>query len=214
MLFSRIPAVLGVAGLLALPATAARAVTPDRVPSADQSVVTAQSAGADRAAIAARAGNTASGQDSDFLKAAHQVNLAEIATGRIAWGKTADPRVKKLAGTLMVDHIRMDSDLYQVARRLRVVLPDAPDSEQQALANRYQAAGADTFDEYYISTQLAGHRAALKMVTEQAEQGDDPAVKRLAAKAAPIITRHQVMLRDAAAAEGIAGYAGAGGRQG
>jgi putative membrane protein len=182
MLFRRIPAALGIAGLLVLPATAAQAETSE--------------------------------QDAAFLKSAHQVNLAEIAASRIAWAKTEDPAVKRLAGAFMIDHIRMDSDLYRTARKLRVSLPDSPTLEQQALAKRYLAAGADTFDEYYIATQLAGHRAVVRMVAAQADEGNDSSVRELAAKAAPVIAHHQHMLRELAAAEGMAGYAGAGGREG
>ncbi len=199
MLLCRIPVALGIAGLLALPA-AAQAAAPVRSTAPGQEVASGQ--------------EEAGGQDADFLKAAHQVNLAEIAGGRTAWAKTTNPQLKTLARTFMVDHIRMDSDLYQTARRLRVILPDAPTAEQQAQAKRYEAAGTDTFDEYYISTQLAGHRAALRMLAEQVDQGIDPSVTELATKATPIVTHHQQMLRSLAAAEGMAGYVDGGGRQG
>jgi putative membrane protein len=153
-------------------------------------------------------------QDADYLKAAHQVNLAEIAAGRIAWTTTHDPTVKGVAAALMRDHIRLDADLYQTARQLRVYLPAAPTPEQQALVKRYEAAGADTFDEYFISTQLAAHRTALKMTAEQAEKGSEESVKDLAARAEPVIAHHRTMLRDAAEAEGLAGYVDTGGRHG
>ncbi|BCJ41843.1 hypothetical protein GCM10010168_75310 [Actinoplanes ianthinogenes] len=164
-------------------------------------------------AVAAQAAGS-SDRDIDFLRAAHQANLAEIAGGRIAFQKTADPAVKKIAADLMRDHIFMDADLSATARKLRISLPMTPTAEQQALARRYEAAGTDTFDEYYISTQLAAHREAHEMAAAQAEQGDQEAVTDLAEKAVPIISRHQQELRQAAEAKGIAGYAGAGGRAG
>ncbi|GAA2895198.1 hypothetical protein Acy02nite_39570 [Actinoplanes cyaneus] len=182
MLLRRISTTVGVAGLLALPATAAQAE-----PSA---------------------------QDAAFLKAAHQANLAEISAGRIAWTTSNDPTVKTLAATLMRDHIHLDADLYQTARQLRVFLPDAPTEEQQALTRRYEAAGADTFDEYFISTQLAAHRDSLKLVSEQISDGSEQSVKELAADAEPVIAHHRDLLRDAAEAKGLAGYAGTGGRNG
>ncbi|GIF13040.1 DUF4142 domain-containing protein [Actinoplanes teichomyceticus] len=181
MLFRRIPAALGIAGLLCLPATAAQAAEPSE-------------------------------QDAAFLRAAHQANLAEITAGRIAWQKTTDPTVKKLAATFMRDHIHMDAELYLTARRLRVVLPNAPTPEQQALARRYEVAGADTFDEYYIATQLAAHRATIQAAQTQVEEGDDPAVRALARRATQTIAHHQVQLRAAAEAEGMAGYVETGGR--
>jgi putative membrane protein len=150
--------------------------------------------------------------DAAFLRAAHQTNLAEIAAGRIAWGKATAPEVKAAAATFLRDHIRMNADVYQTARALRVHLPAEPTAEQQALNRRYEIAGKDTFDEYFISTQLAGHRETLAGLRARASEGGDPSVKALAGKAAPIVAQHQEMLRDAAEAEGLAGYAGMGGR--
>ncbi|MFC7527655.1 DUF4142 domain-containing protein [Actinoplanes sp. GCM10030250] len=139
-----------------------------------------------------------SAQDAAFIRAAHQVNLAEIASGQIAWRKTTDPEVKNLAATFMRDHIHLDADLYKTARTLRIVLPSAPTAEQQALTKRYEAAGADTFDEYYISNELSARREALALTSTQTQKGADPAVKDLAEKAAPMIARHQQMLQKAA----------------
>ncbi|WP_328477550.1 DUF4142 domain-containing protein [Actinoplanes sp. NBC_00393] len=147
-----------------------------------------------------------SAQDATFLRAAYQGNLAEIQGGRIAWQKTTDPAVKSLAASLMRDHIHMNADLYTVARNLKVTLPMEPTAEQKALTERYQAAEATAFDEYYVSTQLAVHREALKMASEQIEEGSEQSVKQLAEDASPIITRHQQTLRDIAEAEGIPGY--------
>lgn len=214
MIFRRIPATLGVSALLVLPAASASAAAPASTATTATTALTAATAQAATTVQAVSAARVvASDPDADFLTSAYQTNLAEVAAGRIAWSKSTNPQVKRLAATFMVDHIRMNSDVYQTARRLRVVLPAGPTPEQQAQTRRYEAAGADTFDEYYITTQLAGHRAALRLVGEEAERGSDPAVKELAAKAAPIIARHQQMLREAATAEGLAGYVDAGGRQ-
>ena len=151
-------------------------------------------------------------EDVAFLHAAHQTNVAEIAAGRLAWRKTTSPEVKAAAAAFMVDHIKMDFELYQTARTLQIRLPELATEEQRALQRRYEIAGADTFDEYFISTQLAGHRKTRAMLSAQIEEGDDPRVKALAHKAAPIIAKHHHLLRVAAEAEGIAGYAGMGGR--
>ncbi|GAA2703970.1 DUF4142 domain-containing protein [Actinoplanes palleronii] len=163
MLFRRISAALGMAGLLILPATAAQAE-----PTA---------------------------ADAAFLKAAHQVNLAEIATGQIAWKKTTDPQVKNVAAALMRDHIHLDADLYRTARVLRVHLPGSPTAEQQALADQYEAAGAASFDKLYLSTQLAGHRKVLRMI--RSADITEPSIKELAERAEPVITRHVEMIRKA-----------------
>ncbi|WIM94933.1 DUF4142 domain-containing protein [Actinoplanes oblitus] len=181
MFFGRIPATLGIAGLLCLPATAARAADPSE-------------------------------RDVAFLRAAHQTNLAEIAAGRIAWRKATDPDLKSLAASFMRDHIWMDGEVGSVARKLRVALPSSPTEEQRAMVHRYEVAEAGAFDEFYLTSQLAGHREALALITAEADQGTETSVKELAAKAAPVVSGHVQQLRSVAASEGLAGYLEAGGR--
>ncbi|MEU8239689.1 DUF4142 domain-containing protein [Actinoplanes missouriensis] len=192
MLFRRIATSLGLAGALLAAAAAPAASAPTPAAPTPAPAVTER--------------------DAAFLMAAHQVNLAEIAAGRLAWFKTTDKRVKELAGMFMGDHIRLDAALYGVARQLRVYLPDKPTAEQQALAARYQAAGADTFDEYFVSTQLAAHREALAMVEKAAVESDARSVRNLAEDAVPVIEKHRDHLRAVAAATDMVGYSEPGGR--
>lgn len=147
-----------------------------------------------------------SAQDVGFLRAAHQANLAEIASGRIAWVKSTDETVKNLAATFMRNHIRMDADLTETARQLKVSLPSQPTEEQQALTARYVAADPQAFDEYFISTQLAAHRDAMRRAEEQAKNGADSSVSELAENATPIIASHHELLVAAAADAGLPGY--------
>jgi putative membrane protein len=144
-------------------------------------------------------------RDIAFLKTAHQTNLAVILGGQVAWKRTTDPVVKKLAATLMRDHIHLDAALAKTARELSVRLPIEPTAEQQALTARYEAVGVDAIDDLYISTQQALIREAGELASAQAAKGSDPAVKQVAAKASPIITGHQELLRKAAKLEGTAG---------
>lgn len=185
MSLRRIASVLAATGMLALPATAAHAVP---------------------------SGQAISEDDIAFLRAAHQINLAEISGSRIAWQKTMDETVKNLAATFMRDHIRLDADLTRTARQFRVSLPSQPTEEQRAVAASYQAAEAQALDELFITTQLEAHRQAMRLTEQQAENGDDPQVSQLAEKAAPVIAAHHDLLVTAAADEGVPGYTKQGAR--
>jgi putative membrane protein len=143
--------------------------------------------------------------DIAFLKAAHQTNLAVILGGQVAWKKTTDPAVKKLAATLMRDHIHLDAALAETARGLSVRLPIEPTAEQQAITARYEAVAPSAIDDLYISTQQTLIREAGVLASTQAAKGSDPAVKNVAAKASPILSGHQELLRKAANSERIAG---------
>src|SRR3712207_4098106 len=93
-------------------------------------------------------------QDTTYMQAAHQSNLAEIATGRLAQQKAASQEVKGLGARWVEDHTRLDSALQDAAAALNVDLPDAPNAEQRALARRYEAASGEQFDALWIPTQM------------------------------------------------------------
>ncbi|WP_067508034.1 DUF4142 domain-containing protein [Actinoplanes sp. TFC3] len=139
-----------------------------------------------------------SGQDSTYLKAAHQSNLAEIAGGRLAQSKGTDQQVKDLGGRFVTDHTRLDNALQQTASALGVDLPDAPNAQQQALATRYQSASGDDFDALFVSTQMDAHMTALTLGRTEVARGSDAQAKQAAQDAAPVIQSHHDAL-DAAA---------------
>jgi putative membrane protein len=136
-------------------------------------------------------------QDEAFLRAANEINLAGIAHGRIAWAKTGNAEVKRIAGRLMVDHIRLNAKVSEAARKLKIRLGFTPNAAQQALAERYQAASAGSFDALYLSTQLELHQQAKRIADAQIAEGRDASLKRVAADSAPVLAGHQALLKEA-----------------
>ena len=141
-----------------------------------------------------------SGQDSTFLKAAHQSNLAEIAGGKIAQEKGQSQQVKDLGERFVADHTKLDQTLRQTASDLEVDLPGAPNAQQQALAKRYQAASGDDFDALFVTTQMDAHMAAMRLGRTEIADGSDAAAKKIAQDSAPVIASHHEAL-DAAGAD-------------
>ena len=104
-----------------------------------------------------------SDQDTTYMKAAHQSNLAEIAGGKIAQQKGESQQVKDLGERFVTDHTKLDQALRQTAEDLGVDLPGAPNAAQQALAKRYQAASGDDFDALFVATQMDAQMAAMRL---------------------------------------------------
>jgi putative membrane protein len=142
-------------------------------------------------------------QDTAFLQAAHQSNLAEIAGGTLAQQKGQSQQVKDLGARFVTDHTTLDNSLKQVAQALGVTLPDAPNADQQALAARYQATNGTAFDTLFISTQMDAHMAAMANGKTELAQGSDPQAKQVAQTAAPVIAGHHDQLTAAARALGV-----------
>jgi putative membrane protein len=142
-------------------------------------------------------------QDTRFLRAAHQSNLAEIDGGRLAQQKGQSQQVKDLGARFVADHTQLDTALRQVAQTLGVSLPEAPNPAQQALAARYQAASGEQFDALFIATQMDAHMAAMRLGQTELAQGSDPQAKRVAQDSAPVIRSHHDALNAAARALGV-----------
>jgi putative membrane protein len=142
-------------------------------------------------------------QDIRYLRAAHQSNLAEIAGGEIAQEKGRSRQVKDLGARFVADHTRLDDALTEVAQDLGVSLPELPNAEQRALAERYRAASRDDFDALFVATQMDSHMKAMRLGRTEIAQGSDDRAQRLARDAAPVIAAHHDALRDAARALGV-----------
>jgi putative membrane protein len=144
-----------------------------------------------------------SDQDSRYLRAAHQSNLAEIAGGEIARDKGRSQRVKDLGARFVADHTRLDDALTETAQDLGVSLPELPTAEQRALAERYRAASGDDFDALFVATQMDAHMAAMRLGRAELARGSDDRAQRVARNAAPVIAAHHDALRDAARDLGV-----------
>ena len=144
-----------------------------------------------------------SGQDSTYLTAAHQSNLAEIATGNLAQQKAESQEVKDLGARWVKDHTTLDSALQDTAEALGVDLPSAPNAEQKALAARYEAASTSEFDALWIPTQMDAHMKAMQLGQTEVSRGSDAQAKKAAQDAAPVVASHHELLTDAANALGV-----------
>jgi putative membrane protein len=151
-----------------------------------------------------------SDQDTSYLRAAHQSNLAEIATGNLAQEKAESQQVKDLGARWVEDHTRLDSALQDTAEALGVDLPDAPNAEQQALARRYEAASASEFDALWIPTQMDAHMKSMRLGETEIAEGSDAQAKKVAQDAAPVIAAHHDLLEDAASELGVPSSIGTG----
>lgn len=151
-------------------------------------------------------------QDRAFLVAAHQSNLTEIAAGSAAQRRATTEVVRHHGAIFARDHTRLDASLRQVARRLAVPLPDAPNAEQQATLDSVSANPGPAFDRAWLASQLAGHREAKANGQKELAQGSDATVKQLARTAAPVVQMHLSMLEQAAGAVPSGVDAGDGGQ--
>jgi putative membrane protein len=135
-------------------------------------------------------------QDKAFLVAAHQSNLAEIATGELADRKAADQRVRDLGRMLVTDHTKLDADLVKVAHKLGVALPSQPNAEQKAFAAKLAKLSGTSFDRTWVSGQLTAHCKAQDNGKKELAKGSNKDAVKVAKTSAPVIAHHIQELQD------------------
>jgi putative membrane protein len=133
--------------------------------------------------------------DADFLIAAHQGNLAQIAAGRIAKRKGTTEPVREFGRAFVAYHRKLDVAVREAAADLDVTLPTEPNSEQQALVAQYRSTAGTEFDTLFVGSQLIAHEHAIKLARVVLDTGTEPVVEKLVTDALPVIEKHQEELR-------------------
>ncbi|MFC4065760.1 DUF4142 domain-containing protein [Actinoplanes subglobosus] len=135
--------------------------------------------------------------EAEFLIAAHQGNLAQIAAGKLAVRKSENPAVRKLGKRFASYHKKLDAQVKQAAEALDVRLPKEPNSEQLGLAEQYRNAAAADFDKLFIDTQLTAYEHAAKLARIVLAVSSDPSITEIVTAAGPVIEKNRVALTAA-----------------
>jgi len=134
--------------------------------------------------------------DADRLAAIAQANLAEIAAGKIAVEKSANPDVKAFAQKMIDDHTTGLDETKKVAAAKNITLPTAPDAaHQKMVANLQKLSGAE-FDKAYIKQGgVADHAKVHAKLKKDMTSAKDADIKALVTKLEPIVAEHGDMAK-------------------
>ncbi|MGV9979647.1 DUF4142 domain-containing protein [Micromonospora wenchangensis] len=141
-------------------------------------------------AAAAQAAAQPSAQDTQYLQAVHQVNLAEIVTGNLAQKKGQNEQVKQLGQQFVTDHTQLDQTVKSTAQQLNVNLPNAPTADQQKVIDKLNGLNGAAFDKAWVTAELAGHVQAIQATQTEISQGSEQSVVQLAQDALPVLQAH------------------------
>ncbi|MEU1886101.1 DUF4142 domain-containing protein [Micromonospora rifamycinica] len=141
-------------------------------------------------AAAAEAAAQPSAQDTQYLQAVHQVNLAEIVTGNLAQKKGQNEQVKELGQQFVTDHTQLDQTVQSTAQQLNVSLPSAPTADQQKVIDKLNGLNGAAFDKAWVTAELAGHVQAIQATQTEISQGSEQSVVQLAQDALPVLQAH------------------------
>ena len=111
------------------------------------------------------------------------------ATGTAAAHNDADTTFAQM---MVKDHTATSAKLKDVLAQNNIALtpPAALDARRKGMIDNLNAASAEDFDEVYLDQQVAAHQEALSFMRSYADDGENAALKKLAADTAPKIQQH------------------------
>lgn len=152
----------------------------------------------------ASAASRASAQDTTFLVAAHQSNLAEIGSGTLAQTRAIGSDIKAEGRMWISDHTKLDAAGAALAKTYAITLPTTPDAEQRTAAAGLGARTGSAFDAYWIKVGLTGHLETLAAVKKEIADGTATDFVAAAKMAEPIVVAHVAALEALARTYGVA----------
>jgi len=133
-----------------------------------------------------------------FAAAAASGGLAEVNISQIGLQRATDPELKRFSQQMVEDHTRMNQELMSLASQKRLQIPQGIDARAQFCAESLSGLTGPEFDKCYAKAQLVIHMDSVAMFKAEAERGQDPDMKALAAKALPKIQAHLKMIKPIA----------------
>ena len=132
--------------------------------------------------------------DRIFAAQAAQANLYEIASGQLAASQARHPMVRALGSRMVADHTAGLQQLRAVATSVNLNLPMAPNAAQRQILRIWSSASGAGFDCAFVPTEYFDHITALRLFTEEANNGTNPALRAYARNSLPVIQAHRVMV--------------------
>jgi putative membrane protein len=140
--------------------------------------------------------------DRSWIHRAHQANLAEMEVGHLAGLDGGSKAIQSAGAMLIRDHQALDSELIQVAKKLRLTLPTSPTVQQTTTADRLSKENGQRFDTDFTASMLTAHRSMIAATRYEIAHGSAAAVVGLAKQALPVLVKHLKTMRAAATPAG------------
>jgi putative membrane protein len=131
----------------------------------------------------------------DFVNKVAISDMFEIQSSRLALATQPDKDTKPFAEKMIRDHQKTSNELKSLVKggKVKVELPTSLDSEHQKMLDELKAKSGKEFDSTYDQIQVKAHEDAVALFDAYAQGGDNPELKRWAAKTLPHLKHHLTM---------------------
>jgi putative membrane protein len=137
-----------------------------------------------------------SAADKDLVVKVRLAGLWEIPAGEMAQEKSNDPRIQKIGRDIAAQHEVLDAFDRAAAKKLRIALPNKPNSDQQEWLAEMRDAEGDEFDEIYIDRLRAAHGKIFPAIGTVRATTRNDTVRKLAQQANQFVVTHMTLLES------------------
>ncbi len=142
-------------------------------------------------ASGARAAAALSAADRQFVKAAAEGGLYEVAVGKLAAEKAANAEVKAFGSMLVEHHGAANEKLKKVADAHGITLPAVMPDDKQKKIDRLSRLSGDAFDKQFIEmVGIADHQKDIAAFEKESRDGTSDKVRGFATETLPTLKSH------------------------
>ncbi len=134
--------------------------------------------------------DTSKEDDSEFLVNAAEINMNEIALGKLAQTKGTAQSVKDLGKMMEAEHTKALAELKDLAAKKNITLPAAATEDGQETLKKFSEKKASDFDKDYAAEMVDGHKDAIDKFTKASTDATDADVKMWATNMLPSLNTH------------------------
>lgn len=133
-----------------------------------------------------------------FLAQAMDDGLSEIRVSKLALTQSQDDEVKDFARRIIRDRADINREFNLLANEKSVPVPAEASTKRKATYDKLARLSGSSFDREFLRHNVSDHESDVLDFRRQAEIGDDPDVRGLAAKALKPLQVELQMSRDLA----------------
>ena len=102
---------------------------------------------------------------------------------------------------MVTDHSKANDQLKAIARSQNLTVPTNLDSADRSTEQRLAAMKGQSFDQAYMRDMVQDHQTDIQEFQQEANSGQDPALRMFAQQTLPILQQHLQMAQSITTAQ-------------
>ena len=134
--------------------------------------------------------------DTEFAVAIADGGMLEVQLAELALKNASSTDVRKFAEVMLTDHSKTNSELKDLAAKKNISIPGTLSDKCQKNYNDLAEKKGKSFDEAYSKAMVDAHKETIEKFKKEADNGNDPDLKKWAEEKIPTLEHHLSMAQD------------------